>query len=79
MAEMRSSFGAMQSRLLHTSNHLDNQIENVAGARSLIADADVAKETADLVQADILQSTGVAILAQANNIPRHAERLINML
>lgn len=79
MAEMRSSFGAMQSRLLHTSNHLDNQIENVAGARSLIADADVAKETADLVQADILQSTGVAILAQANNIPRHAERLITML
>ena len=79
MAEMRSSFGAMQSRLLHTSNHLDNQIENVAGARSLIADADVAKETADLVQADILQSTGVAILAQANNIPRHAERLINIL
>lgn len=79
MAEMRSNFGAMQSRLLRTANHLDNQIENVSSARSIIADADIAKETANLVQADILQSTGVSVLAQANAIPRHAERLINML
>lgn len=79
MAEMRSNFGAMQSRLLKTAAHLDNQIENVALARSLIADADVAKETANLVQADILQSTGVSVLAQANSQPRHAERLISML
>lgn len=79
MAEMRSNFGAMQSRLLKTASHLDNQIENVASARSLIADADVAAETANLVQADILQSVGVSVLAQANSQPRHAERLISML
>lgn len=79
MAEMRANFGAMQSRLLKTSSHLDNQIENVASARSLIADADVAAETANLVQADILQSVGVSVLAQANAQPRHAERLIAML
>lgn len=77
MAEMRSSFGAMQSRLMSSMSHLGDQIESIASARSLIADTDIAAETARMVQADILQSTGVAVLAQANQIPRHAERLLH--
>ncbi|MFK8138293.1 MAG: flagellin [Bdellovibrionales bacterium] len=79
MAEMRSSFGAMQSRLGSTSNHLDNQIENVSAAKSIISDTDIAEETAKFVKADILSNIGTSVLAHANELPRNAERLIAMI
>lgn len=76
IAQARSGFGAMQSRLQIASGHLDVQYENVEAARSRIADADVAFETSELVQGKIQQEFGVAVLAQAN---ARLERALKLL
>lgn len=76
IARARAGFGAMQSRLEIAGAHLDLQRENVLAARSQIADADIAFETSELVQGQILQSFGVSVLAQANQSASRALRLL---
>ena len=51
-------------------------VENLMGADSRIRDADLAVETSKLAQAQVLQEAGVAILSQANIIPRMALDLL---
>jgi len=74
---MRANFGAIQSRLDSTVSNLDTQFENVSEAHSRISDADVAKETSELASANILQNAAVSVLAQANQFPQVAMKLIN--
>jgi flagellin len=50
--------------------------ENMSAAKSRILDADMAKETADAVKAQVLQKAGVAVLAQANMEPAMALKLL---
>ena len=72
----RASLGAMQNRLNSTSNSLSVGIENMSAAQSRIRDADIANETANLAKHSILKQAGVAVLAQANQEPALALRLI---
>ncbi|MDZ4660886.1 MAG: flagellin [Pseudomonadota bacterium] len=76
LAGVRAGFGALQSRFQFAINNLDQQVENNQAARSRIIDADIAHETSELAQAQILQEMGVAVLAQANSLPQKALRLI---
>jgi flagellin len=76
LAKARAGFGAMQSRFQIASNNLDLQHENIVAARSRIADADVAAETANLVQGQVLQEFGISVLAQANQMPQRAIKLL---
>lgn len=73
---LRANFGAIQSRLQSTVSNLDVQYENISAARSRIADVDVAKETSELASAQVLQQAAVGVLAQANQFPGMALRLI---
>ena len=50
--------------------------QSLTAADSRIRDADFAVESAQLTQAQIIQQAGVAILAQANVIPRMALNLL---
>lgn len=72
----RASLGAMQNRLNSTSNSLSVAVENMHAARSRVSDADIAQETAALAKNSILKQAGVAVLAQANQEPALALRLI---
>ncbi len=72
----RAKMGAMQNKLQSTINNLSIEKENLSAARSRIADTDVAFETSQLVQASILQSAGVTVLAQANSSPKLALNLL---
>lgn len=76
IAGARSMFGAAQSRFEHAGNNVEVQRESVESARSLIADADVAYEASELAQGRVLQEFGVAVLAQANQNPSRALRLL---
>jgi flagellin len=76
LANIRSDYGAIQSRLEIAANNLAVQRENVMGARSRIADADIAYEMSELVQAQIQLQAGVAVLAQANQHPQAAIKLL---
>jgi flagellin len=55
---------------------LDIQYENLSAANSRIRDADVAKETAELASSRVLQEAAVSVLAQANQMPGVALKLI---
>jgi flagellin len=76
MGKIRADFGAVQSRLQTTVSNLDIQNENLSAAKSRIADADVAQETADLASAQILQNAAVSVLAQANQFGAAALKLL---
>lgn len=76
VGEMRATFGAVQSRLNSTVSNLDIQYENLSAAKSRISDTDIAKETAEMASASILQNAAVSVLAQANNFPAVALKLI---
>jgi flagellin len=76
VGEMRANFGATQSRLDSTVSNLDIQYENLSAANSRIRDTDIAKETSEMASAQILQNAAVSVLAQANNFPAVAMKLI---
>ena len=68
--------GAIQNRLSITVNNLATQRENLSAANSRIRDVDVANETVNLTRNQILMQAGVAVLAQANQLPAMALSLI---
>ena len=71
-----ANYGALQNRLQYTIENLEISSENTANARSRIEDADFAQETANLSRATILQQAGIAMLAQANQMPQNVLSLI---
>lgn len=73
---LRANFGAMQSRLESTTSNLDVSYENLSAANSRIRDTDIAKETSEMASANILQNTAVSVLAQANQLPNVALKLV---
>ena len=64
--KMRSDIGAIQNRLEHTINNLDNVVENTTSAESQIRDTDMASEMVKYSNNQILAQAGQAMLAQAN-------------
>jgi flagellin len=72
----RGTLGAAESRLDVTIQNLQVARENFLAAESRIRDVDVAAESAELTRTNILQQAGAAILAQANNQPQLALRLL---
>jgi flagellin len=77
IGEIRANFGAIQSRLEIAQNHSESEYVNLSDARSRIVDADVAEETTKLAQAQILQSAGISVLAQANQDSERVLKLLN--
>ena len=66
VSEQRSDLGAIQNRLEHTINNLDNVVENTTAAESQIRDTDMASEMVKYSNNNILAQAGQAMLAQAN-------------
>lgn len=62
----RSDLGAIQNRLEHTINNLDNVVENTTSAESQIRDTDMATEMVKYSNNNILAQAGQAMLAQSN-------------
>jgi flagellin len=66
VSAQRSSLGAVQNRLEHTINNLDNVVENTTSAESRIRDTDMAEEMVEYSKNNILAQAGQSMLAQAN-------------
>lgn len=73
---MRSEYGAVQNRLEHTVANLDNMVEKMQSAESLIRDADIADEMVEYSINSILEQSGVSVLAQANQSAQNAMKLL---
>ena len=76
VSSLRANFGAVQSRLDSTVSNLDIQYENLSAANSRIRDTDVAKESSEMMSANVLQQAAVSVLAQANQTPAVALKLL---
>ncbi|MDR2167757.1 MAG: hypothetical protein LBE35_07915 [Clostridiales bacterium] len=76
VSDQRAALGAMQNRLEFTIENLNIAAENLSASESRIRDADMAREIMRLAQADVLQQTALAILAQANHAPQSALELL---
>ncbi len=66
----RAGVGALQNRLQFASTDLQTSSQNLTTARANIVNADVALQMVNLTKDQILQQTGVAMLAQANAMPQ---------
>ncbi len=76
ISNVRSYYGAVQNRLEHTINNLNNVVENTTAAESAIRDTDMAKLMVEYSNNQILSQAGQAMLAQANH---SADFILNLL
>jgi flagellin len=75
----RASYGATQNRMASVIDNLRVYSDNMATARGRLVDADYASGTAHLARQKILQQASIAVLAQANLIPRMVLSLLRLL
>ncbi|MBT4791493.1 MAG: flagellin FliC [Halobacteriovoraceae bacterium] len=73
----RAGLGAIQNRLISTSNNLQITNENLSAANSRIRDVDYAEVAAENAKNNILGQAGTAVLAQANSQGQNALRLLS--
>lgn len=76
VSSYRAFLGAIQNRLISTSNNLQVNVENISQANSRIRDVDYAEATSMKAKNDILTSAGTSVLAQANTSGQYALKLI---
>lgn len=76
VSNVRSQYGAIQNRLEHTINNLNNITENTTEAESRIRDADIAAEMMEYSNNQILMQAGASMLAQAN---QHSQLILSLL
>lgn len=73
---IRANFGALQNRLVSTSQNLKIADENYSAANSRIRDADIASETSEMARSNILQQAAISVLSQANSSQQLALKLL---
>jgi flagellin len=76
VSENRARLGALQNRLQSTVRNLRIADENLSAANSRIRDADMAKQSSELVKNQILNQSGVSVLSNANTKSQNALKLI---
>ncbi len=76
VSTQRSDLGAIQNRLEHTINNLDNIVENTTSAEAEIRDTDIATEMVKYANNNILQQAGTSMLSQANQANQLALSLL---
>ncbi|MEO8182516.1 MAG: flagellin [Deltaproteobacteria bacterium] len=72
----RSTFGAAMNRLEIAQSNIQTMRLNLTAANSRIRDVDVASETAQMSRNQVLSQAGLAVLAQANQLPQLALGLL---
>ncbi len=74
---VRANVGALQSRLDFTAANLQSSIQNQDAARGTLLDTDVAAESTAYATAQVQLQAGIAVLAQANQLPQNLLKLIS--
>lgn len=76
VSAQRGQIGASVNRLQAASNVMTAQVQNLTSASNGIMDADVGKTVSNMTQYNILQSTGMAALQQANQAQQAVLKLL---
>ncbi|WP_336795285.1 flagellin [Erwinia aphidicola] len=72
----RSGLGAVQNRFNSIISNLNTTVNNMSEAKSRILDADFSQEVSAMSRANILQSAGITVLSQANQVPQNVLSLL---
>ncbi len=72
----RATFGATMNRLQDAQTATQETQTNLSSALATIQDVNVAQETANLAREQVLAQAGAAVLAQANQSPQLALKLL---
>jgi len=72
----RSGLGAVQNRFNSIISNLNTTVNNMTEAKSRILDADFSSEVSAMSRANILQSAGITVLSQANQVPQNVLQLL---
>jgi flagellin len=75
LSTARAQIGANQSRLEFAGANVSTAIENLEASRSQLLDLDVAAEMTTFTSKQVLEQAGIAMLAQANQMPQALLRL----
>jgi flagellin len=76
ISAQRAQFGAVQNRLDHTLKNLAIYQENLQASESRIRDVDMASQMVEFTKLQILQQSGTAMVAQANQLPQSVLQLL---
>jgi flagellin len=76
ISSTRATLGAQGNRMEKAINAATQAAVSLAAAESRIRDVDVAEETSNMSRTQILMQAGVSVLAQANQIPQVALKLL---
>jgi flagellin len=77
LAETRGRLGAFQADYLQsTQSSLNVASANLTASQSQIADVDMASEITNYTKYQVLQQSGIAVLAQANQSPQQVLKLL---
>ena len=76
VTSLRASIGAFQSRFNFASNEIQSSIENQDAARATLLDTDVSAESTAYATAQVQLQAGIAVLAQANQLPQAYLKLL---
>ena len=71
-----TTLGAAQNRIDSAIESIDVQSENITSSLSTLRDADIAEESSNYIQAQILQQAAATLLATANQTPSIALNLL---
>lgn len=75
--QVRADVGALMSRLDFTAANLQTSIQNQDAARGTLLDTDVAAESTAYATSQVQLQAGIAVLAQANQLPQNLLKLIS--
>ncbi len=76
VSERATKIGAAQNRVESAMTALDVQSKNIASSLSTLRDTDVASESSNYIQQQILQQASATLLSTANQLPSIALNLI---
>jgi len=77
VSTLSGNIGALQSNVINTNiATLNSALENVSQAQSDILDTNFAQETANMTRAQILEQSGISVLAIANQTPSYVLKLL---
>lgn len=71
-----AELGALQNRLEHTIDNLNNSSNNLTSSESRIRDVDLAQEMMKFTKEDILGQAAQAMLGQVNHMPQRVLQLL---
>jgi flagellin len=76
VSAQRGVIGASVNRLTAASSNMSNAVTNLQSATDSIQNADIGKTVANMTQYNVLQSTGMAALQQANQAQQAVLKLV---